>query len=152
VGVDREAHNARMRDYYKRHREEHLARCREYRAKNPDYIQKWKDEHPGYDKKWREEHPGYSTEKTSVWRRNHPLEWRAHHKANEHKRRRALNNGDLTGEQWLELLAQCNYKCVKCGKPYKHMDHIIPISRGGKHTLSNVQPLCAKCNLSKGAK
>ena len=32
---------------------------------------------------------------------------------------------------------------------YAHLDHIIPLSKGGPHLLSNVQTLCRKCNLEK---
>lgn len=33
-----------------------------------------------------------------------------------------------------------------------HLDHIIPISRGGEHSYANTQTTCATCNLSKGAR
>ena len=33
-----------------------------------------------------------------------------------------------------------------------HLDHIIPLSRGGMHDDSNLQILCVHCNLSKNAK
>ena len=43
--------------------------------------------------------------------------------------------------------------CLSCGsKKNIELDHIMPISRGGKNKLSNLQPLCKKCNTSKGAK
>ncbi len=29
------------------------------------------------------------------------------------------------------------------------LDHIIPLSKGGPHTYSNVQTLCRKCNAEK---
>ena len=44
------------------------------------------------------------------------------------------------------------YACVYCSKPYEHADHVIPLSRGGTHTLTNLVPACADCNLSKGAR
>jgi len=31
-----------------------------------------------------------------------------------------------------------------------HMDHIVPLSRGGTTTLDNLQTLCSRCNLGKG--
>lgn len=47
-----------------------------------------------------------------------------------------------------------NYCCKKCGKHgYKselEIDHIVPISRGGKTTYDNLQTLCHDCNYSKG--
>ncbi len=30
-----------------------------------------------------------------------------------------------------------------------HIDHIVPVSKGGKTVPSNLQVLCAKCNLGK---
>ncbi|MFI6737453.1 HNH endonuclease [Nonomuraea sp. NPDC050451] len=32
------------------------------------------------------------------------------------------------------------------------LDHIIPIARDGRHTLSNVQAAHLRCNLAKGAR
>ena len=46
------------------------------------------------------------------------------------------------------------YKCKCCGKHgYRsnlEIDHIIPISRGGKSTYDNLQTLCHDCNYKKG--
>lgn len=47
------------------------------------------------------------------------------------------------------------WKCAVCGVGVKdrfELDHIEPLSRGGKHVSDNVQILCKKCNRSKGAK
>lgn len=45
-------------------------------------------------------------------------------------------------------------KCVVCGAADKlHFDHIVPISKGGtSSTADNIQLLCARHNLVKGAK
>ena len=40
-------------------------------------------------------------------------------------------------------------RCIYCNGKYEHLDHIIPISKGGSHTKNNLAPSCAKCNLSK---
>lgn len=50
-----------------------------------------------------------------------------------------------------------HYTCQICGKQMfdevgLHIDHIIPISKGGKTVPSNLQVLCDKCNLRKSAK
>lgn len=33
-----------------------------------------------------------------------------------------------------------------------HIDHIVPVSRGGQNNKENLQLLCVSCNTSKGAK
>jgi len=44
-------------------------------------------------------------------------------------------------------------RCHYCGSPTPAkeltMDHIVPISRGGKSTRSNVVPCCKTCNNTK---
>lgn len=43
--------------------------------------------------------------------------------------------------------------CVACGsREDLVIDHKIPVSRGGSSELVNLQPLCFKCNSSKGKK
>lgn len=49
------------------------------------------------------------------------------------------------------------YTCQNCGKYMPdgngiHIDHIVPVSKGGKTVESNLQVLCARCNLRKGCK
>lgn len=46
--------------------------------------------------------------------------------------------------------------CPCCGvnmkRNDKHLDHIIPLSKGGKHSVSNAMILCSDCNLKKSNK
>ena len=49
------------------------------------------------------------------------------------------------------------YKCVHCGMTSPHrkdfqVDHIVPMSKGGKTVIGNLQLLCRKCNGIKGDK
>jgi 5-methylcytosine-specific restriction endonuclease McrA len=56
---------------------------------------------------------------------------------------------DLEPDQWAALVAiwgRCAY-CGACGELQR--DCILPISRGGRYTLTNVVPACASCNASK---
>ena len=45
------------------------------------------------------------------------------------------------------------YRCRECGATNKettlHIDHIIPVSKGGTNTEDNLQTLCEACNLAK---
>ena len=40
-------------------------------------------------------------------------------------------------------------RCVKCGAVAAAIDHIVPVSRGGGHDLSNLQALCDPCHAEK---
>lgn len=50
------------------------------------------------------------------------------------------------------LCANCHAKLFKSGKQKFHVDHIIPLARGGSNWPSNLQCLCPTCNTSKHAK
>ena len=66
------------------------------------------------------------------------------------KRRKA--KGTLPKDIVVTLLQRQNYKCVCCNVSLVagyHLDHIVPISRGGSNTADNVQLLTPTCNLQK---
>ncbi len=49
------------------------------------------------------------------------------------------------------------FKCQICGSTAKdgvklHVDHIIPVSKGGKTEPKNLRTLCDRCNLGKSDK
>lgn len=56
-----------------------------------------------------------------------------------------------------DVLKRDNYRCCICGTSAKegaklHVDHIIPVSKGGKTIMDNLQTLCERCNLGKSNK
>jgi hypothetical protein len=57
-----------------------------------------------------------------------------------------------------KVLRRDRFRCVACGRSPAtdlscelHVDHIIPVSRGGTKAEDNLQSLCSDCNLGKGA-
>lgn len=73
------------------------------------------------------------------------------------RRYRALKYGaEYDGHQpedvWLHWEDEGFYCCVVCGGPFEHIDHNVPLIRGGGHTLDNLMPLCADHNLAKSGR
>jgi len=52
-----------------------------------------------------------------------------------------------------EVFKRDNFKCTECGATNEntqlHVDHFIPISKGGTDELANLRTLCKTCNLEK---
>ena len=60
---------------------------------------------------------------------------------------------DVTVDYLLEL-RQSTKECILCGcilneENKKHIDHILPISKGGLHMKDNIRIICANCNLTR---
>jgi len=54
------------------------------------------------------------------------------------------------------VIERDGFRCVMCGATAAvgavlQVDHILPVSRGGKTTIGNLQTLCDRCNRGKGA-
>lgn len=85
-----------------------------------------------------------------AWRKENPDRLRAYRL----KRRgsEAKAEGCHTASDLARLRKLQRDKCAACLTPLKgrgHVDHIVPLSHGGTNWPSNLQWLCAPCNLSK---
>lgn len=87
-----------------------------------------------------------------------PLGWKGGYQNTLHLHRlrywRKKNNGGThTLEQWEQMKKEYDFTCPCCGKKEPKIvltiDHIIPISKGGRNDIENIQPLCRLCNLVK---
>lgn len=63
----------------------------------------------------------------------------------------------MTDSLRYDILRRDDYKCQICGITAKegaklHVDHIMPIAKGGKTIPENLQTLCDRCNLGKSDK
>lgn len=64
-----------------------------------------------------------------------------------------LNGGHHTQQEWRELCAKYNQRCLACGQRLPlTKDHIVPVHLGGSDDITNIQPLCRVCNSSKNAR
>ncbi|ACK72454.1 HNH endonuclease [Gloeothece citriformis PCC 7424] len=69
--------------------------------------------------------------------------------------RLTLNSGDRLWKtppvNRREVLRRDKHQCQYCGSKHKlTLDHILPRSKGGKHTWDNVVIACESCNSRKG--
>lgn len=77
---------------------------------------------------------------------------------NNRKRKKLLNQYDNIKQIEINnLLIKFNNKCFYCLTDVKsgynlHLDHKIPLCKGGSHTIQNLAPSCKTCNLRKGRK
>ena len=69
--------------------------------------------------------------------------------------RQLLAGGTHTARDVAAIFALQNERCAYCRVSLSakyHVDHIMPISRGGSNGRANLQILCAPCNQSKSAR
>lgn len=69
--------------------------------------------------------------------------------------RREASNVGLRRHQLRELTERANGLCYLCRLPLdgkRHVEHIIPLSRGGIHSIENLALAHPGCNLTKGTR
>jgi hypothetical protein len=141
------------RTWYLKNKEKILERNREFRLNNPEYVKEYQDT-------YRRNHKGERT----VYRLNNLEKFRSYT-----RKRIALkfSNGH---EPYMEdnVIEKYGLECHICTEPIElsasrkvgvgnwrkgfHIDHLIPLSKGGMDCLENVRPAHAECNLFKNAK
>lgn len=127
-----------------------------YAKKNKHKQDAWRDQHKDSVNKSKREY--YQRNKDGV--RQAIKNWfsRNNGKTQEYKRNRRariLNaKGTITDKEWKELCDRYGNRCLSCGATNVKLtlDHVVPLSSGGAHTIENAQPLCLPCNLSKARK
>lgn len=85
-----------------------------------------------------------------AWRASNPEAVRAIHQRRRARQRSA--EGTFTADDLTKLLKVQKRCCYWCGKRVTkkyHVDHVIPLVRGGSNDPSNLVIACPSCNLSK---
>lgn len=82
---------------------------------------------------------------------------RSHLDRDTYKNLSAVERGEVSDSLRYDILNRDNFTCVLCGASARqgarlHIDHIIPIAKGGKSIPSNLRTLCERCNVGKSDK
>jgi 5-methylcytosine-specific restriction endonuclease McrA len=110
-----------------------------------------------------EENPEAREEHRRQWNRERRLfrymtnpALRTYNREKSKRRKAAMRSGhvvQVTSAQLRERFAEFSDTCAYCGAGcHLHIEHVVPISQGGTHTLGNIVPACQACNYSKRAK
>lgn len=147
-GLEKELHDFELRSNGK-----YRAQCRncvsqrrsKYYLKNQDtiksktvsYAQSNKNKADLYKQKWVAKNPEKRREVNRV---------------SELRRRAAKKSIVADKFSMNDIITVYGNNCVYCGGKFEHIDHYVPLSKGGPHSLNNVRPSCESCNLRKGSK
>jgi len=152
-----ECGRVRSRQYSQQNAKANRLRSNTWRINNPERKSK-------ANKLW------YEKNKTRIrneWKQSYAINPEKHKVSSRVRRARVKG---VIGEPytWFEVIDMWGASCHICGKiidldaPRQmskqgweqglHMDHVVPISKGGSDTLSNVKPAHGLCNIKKNDK
>jgi 5-methylcytosine-specific restriction endonuclease McrA len=121
-------------------------------AKNPEHFRKLVAESTkrNYQKKLQrnQEYRKNNADKVAAWKAKDRLLNKDRVAADNAKRRHKFN-GNRTSETRIFYALRDFYSSMSLGEIF-HVDHIIPLSKGGSHHSSNLQVIPAIDNLRKG--
>ena len=155
----REKNKDKRKEYSKKYRENNKDKLKEYNKEyNKNYYEKNKDKRKEYLKEYNKNYYENNKDKIKEYKKEYHKKYYEHNKDKRkgytHKRRslKLGNGGSYTKAQWLDTLEYFDYKCAYTGECIKHnchVEHIVPLSKGGTSYIWNLVPSTASANLSK---
>jgi len=153
---NKESNNAHSRAYYQTNKEQVKATSLAWYAANKEsvcvkrriYYLENKEAIGVAQRAYRETNREEVNAKGRAYAKAHP-EKRA--KGNIKRRAQKIDSGifEISSKEILRIRSS---PCTFCNATDNiQIDHVIPLSKGGRHSIGNLQPLCQPCNGSKNA-
>jgi len=149
--------SARNADYRASHRDEIAIRDAAYYASHREKIMIYRETRQKERSTYRAAYYAANREKQAAYdetyRRSNPDKTRA--KKNRRRARKRGNGGTHTAGDIKRQYDCQRGVCWWCGRDCKddyHVDHLIPLAKGGHNNPSNIVISCPTCNLSKSDK
>jgi 5-methylcytosine-specific restriction endonuclease McrA len=130
----------------KKRKEQYWADPEKHRAASRKFSQSNLEKMSEINKKYREANP----EKVKKWKAD-DRQRNKHRISADNAKRRAQLKTELTPEIVQMYALRDFYIAMSLGESF-HVDHIIPLAKGGKHSADNLQVIPAIDNLRKGKK
>ncbi len=141
------------KQYYTLNKDKFTESSKKWRNKNLKYQKEWRIRNSGYAKCWYENNKEKC--KLSVSRWYEANKYRSHANAAAYRARK-LNSSDVLSEaervEIKEIYKRCSDLNSRRGGIKWHVDHRIPLIKGGIHHPGNLQILEATANMSKGCR
>lgn len=122
------------------------------REKTREYKRRWKENHKEQNRQINKEYCLKNKEIRSIknreWRKNNPEK----HRLKEARRRARKRQNGIFEVSDKEVKRMLQKPCFYCGGKSEHIEHIIPIARGGAHSIGNLVQSCGDCNWSKNSR
>ena len=150
----RAAHPSYAHEYYARNRKKLAAKQKRWRASisGTDKDERRKIKSRARSSKWRALNTEYFQEYLRRYALKNPLKISAIRRG--YKARKKGASGTHSDRDISAILQDQNWKCRWCDAVLLkfHIDHVIPLVKGGSNSPENLCAACPKCNQSKGGR
>lgn len=147
-------YKAATKAYYDANAEIIRQRAKEWHHQNKTYAsKKAKERYAANPEYWRQKsrdwiaaNREYKRARDSQYAKEHPEVY----KASAARRKARIRQNGIYAISQKEMRKLYASPCLYCGSTQRiEADHVIPIARGGTHSIGNLVPACKSCNASK---
>lgn len=170
------AKKAYDRAIYEANKEKKAAQAKAWKLANAEYDKEIKrnwylanlEKSKAKGRKWYLENQEITIQRAAQWAKDNPEKSLESSRRVSHRRRVRKKNGISSPYTDAQVLEMYGTDCHICGKAIDllaprsikqkgwhlglHLDHVIPISKGGHDTIENIRPSHGICNVKKGAR